>query len=111
MEVVKRHGETEAYDERKVYASVYAAALNCHHKEHFCENMAELSEQVLTLSRADIYFARFDDDLLPPVGMKECAVPPTHPDFPHTPKMPDLVSIFMPDIDDREMQHVRLEAN
>lgn len=29
--VIKSHGHREPYDEKKIYASVYAAALNCHY--------------------------------------------------------------------------------
>ena len=39
--VVKREGRKEAYDERKVYASVYSAALNCHYGEYKSENIAK----------------------------------------------------------------------
>lgn len=42
--IVKRHGIKEKYDEKKVYASVYAAALNCHFGEQKAE---ELAAQVL----------------------------------------------------------------
>ena len=38
--VIKRHGHTEHYDEKKVYASVYAAALNCHYPEGQAEQIA-----------------------------------------------------------------------
>ena len=38
--VVKRKGHTEPYDEKKVYASVYAAALNCHYDEMQSEKIA-----------------------------------------------------------------------
>ncbi len=39
--VIKRKGHSEKYDERKVYASVYAAALNCEHKEELAEKLAK----------------------------------------------------------------------
>ena len=39
--VVKRLGHNEKYDERKVYASVYAACLNCSYTEHLAETQAE----------------------------------------------------------------------
>ncbi len=39
--IVKRHGHTERFDERKVYASCYAACLSSHvehrHAEKICE--------------------------------------------------------------------------
>ncbi len=38
--VVKRKGHIEHYDEKKVYASVYAAALNCHYTEKQSEKVA-----------------------------------------------------------------------
>ena len=39
--VVKRKGGKEIYDEKKVYASVYAAALNCYYSEQNAEKIAE----------------------------------------------------------------------
>ena len=39
--IVKRKGHEEEYDPKKVYASVYAAALNCHYTEEDAEKMAE----------------------------------------------------------------------
>ena len=38
--IVKRHGRKEKYDGEKVYASVYAAALNAHYKERRAEQLA-----------------------------------------------------------------------
>ena len=38
--IVKRHGVSESYDEKKVYASVYAAALNAHYSEKKAEVLA-----------------------------------------------------------------------
>ena len=38
--IVKRKGHLEQFDERKVYASVYAAALNCHYEENDAEKIA-----------------------------------------------------------------------
>jgi transcriptional regulator NrdR family protein len=50
--VVKRRGRTEPYDERKVYASVYAAALNCHYDERLSEEIAlEAMKKVNTWAR------------------------------------------------------------
>lgn len=40
--VVKRKGHKEDFDDRKVYASVYAAALNSHYDEVSAENVAAL---------------------------------------------------------------------
>ena len=41
--IVKRHGHTERFDERKVYASCYAACLSAHihpqHAEEICESV------------------------------------------------------------------------
>ena len=39
--IVKRRGQRERYDERKVYASIYAAALNCHYTEQKSEKIAK----------------------------------------------------------------------
>ena len=39
--VIKRKGHQEIYDEKKVYASVYSAALNCHYSEKKSEKLAE----------------------------------------------------------------------
>ncbi len=39
--VVKRKGHTQPYDEKKVYASCYAAALNCHYSEEAAEKIAD----------------------------------------------------------------------
>ena len=38
--VVKRGGHNEIYDEKKVYASCYASALNCHYAEQVAERIA-----------------------------------------------------------------------
>src|SRR3989338_2395099 len=38
--IVKRKGRFERFDERKLYASIYAAALNCHYKEREAEKLA-----------------------------------------------------------------------
>lgn len=38
--LVKRKGHSEEYDERKVYASCYAAALNAHYDEKEAEAFA-----------------------------------------------------------------------
>ncbi len=38
--VVKRKKHIQRYDERKVYASVYASALNCHYHEEPAEKLA-----------------------------------------------------------------------
>lgn len=40
IHIVKRKGHNEKYDEKKVYASVYAAALNCHYTEREAEQIA-----------------------------------------------------------------------
>ncbi len=39
--VVKRGGGKEKYDEKKVYASVYASALNCEYGEQESEKIAK----------------------------------------------------------------------
>ena len=39
--IVKRHGGTEEYDEKKVYASSYSAAMNVHLGEEASESIAE----------------------------------------------------------------------
>ncbi|MBI3413157.1 MAG: hypothetical protein HY051_03695 [Candidatus Aenigmarchaeota archaeon] len=40
MDVVKRKGRTEKFDERKVYASCYSACMTCGMKERECEMVA-----------------------------------------------------------------------
>ena len=46
--VVKRHGHAQGFDEKKVYASVYSAALNSHFTEEESENLAnKILEKVL----------------------------------------------------------------
>ena len=40
--LVKRKGHNEEYDERKVYASCYAAALNAHYNEKEAEEFAKV---------------------------------------------------------------------
>ncbi len=39
--LVKRHGKIEEFDERKLYASVYSAALNAHLGEQAAEGVAD----------------------------------------------------------------------
>lgn len=39
--IVKRKGHRESYDERKVYASVYAASLNCHYSKQKSKKIAK----------------------------------------------------------------------
>jgi transcriptional regulator NrdR family protein len=39
--VVKRRGKTQEYDEKKVYASIYAACLECSMGEKKCEDVAQ----------------------------------------------------------------------
>ncbi len=41
IHIVKRHGHTEEYDEKKVYASSYAGAMNVHLGEQESEKIAE----------------------------------------------------------------------
>jgi len=38
--IVKRKGHKETYDQKKVYASVYAACLNAHYSEKKAEKLA-----------------------------------------------------------------------
>lgn len=46
-EVVKRRGQEEDFDERKVYGSVYAACASAHKDEATCESIAEeITEKV-----------------------------------------------------------------
>ena len=40
--LVKRAGHVEKFDERKIYASCYAACLNCHHEKKKAEQMCEM---------------------------------------------------------------------
>ena len=39
--IIKRHGHEEKFDERKVYASVFAACLTAHRNENHAEEVAE----------------------------------------------------------------------
>jgi transcriptional regulator NrdR family protein len=39
--IVKRKGHTEKFDEKKVYASVYAACTSAHYHETECESVAD----------------------------------------------------------------------
>ena len=47
--IVKRKGHLEHYEERKVYASVYAAALNCHYSEKKSKKIAKQVARKITL--------------------------------------------------------------
>lgn len=38
--IIKRKGQEEPYDQKKVYASVYSAALNCEYSEKKAEKIA-----------------------------------------------------------------------
>ena len=40
MHIVKRRGHKQEFDERKVYASVYAACLSCHMDKESAETIA-----------------------------------------------------------------------
>lgn len=42
IHVVKRRGHKEQFDERKLYASVYAACLSCHIDKEEAESVANL---------------------------------------------------------------------
>ena len=48
MCVVKRKGHIQHYEERKVYASVYAAGLNCHYGEQKAEKIAKQVAKKIT---------------------------------------------------------------
>jgi len=39
--IVKRKGHSEAYDDRKVFSSVNAAALNCHYSSRESQKLAD----------------------------------------------------------------------
>lgn len=43
--LVKRGGHAEKFDERKIYASCYAACVNCHHEK---KNAEKICEKVMT---------------------------------------------------------------
>lgn len=40
VQIIKRHKKKQKYDQKKVYASVYAAALNSHYSEAKAEELA-----------------------------------------------------------------------
>lgn len=48
ISIIKRKKHQEAYDERKAYASVYAAALNCHYADEKAERLAARVARVVT---------------------------------------------------------------
>ena len=49
--IIKRKGHFEKYDQKKVYASVYSAALNCHLLEKESEKIAlDMSKKVTKLA-------------------------------------------------------------
>lgn len=45
---IKREGETQEFDSRKVYASVYSASLNASYGEKKSEQIAEVVEKKVT---------------------------------------------------------------
>ncbi len=45
---IKRKSNIEEYDEKKVYASVYAAALNSHYSEEKSEKLADVVSKRVT---------------------------------------------------------------
>lgn len=73
--VVKRRGRSVEYEDKKIYASVYAAALNCHYAEQDAETTAELirrhinvwisDKEIVTSDqiRDEILRALADDDI------------------------------------------------
>jgi transcriptional regulator NrdR family protein len=46
--IIKRRGHREAYDEKKIYASVYAASLNAHLVKVEAEKIAERVSRAIT---------------------------------------------------------------
>ena len=48
VHVIKRKGQKQLYDERKVYASVYSACLNAHIQKMEAEKMAEQVAREIT---------------------------------------------------------------
>ncbi len=48
LHVVKRRGHTEEYNDKKVYASVYSAALNCEYGEIKAEKIAKTITKEIT---------------------------------------------------------------
>jgi len=47
MEIIKRHGRKERFDERKLYSSVYMAALIAEYGEKRSEKLASLAVKIL----------------------------------------------------------------
>ena len=45
---IKRDGQTQHYDSRKVYASVYNASLNAHYTDKKSEEIADIIENKIT---------------------------------------------------------------
>ena len=49
IHIIKRRGHKEAYDERKIYASVYSASLNSHLSKADSEKIAGKISEAVTL--------------------------------------------------------------
>ena len=47
--VIKRKGHEEVYDEKKVFTSIYAAALNCQYSDKKAKKMAEKVAKKISL--------------------------------------------------------------
>lgn len=45
--VIKRKRHKQEFDKKKVYASVYAAAINCHYEEEDAEKLADKMTKVV----------------------------------------------------------------
>lgn len=75
--IIKRKDHRQEYDEKKVYASVYAAALNCHYSESKSEDIAKdamlkinswIKDKPITLSseikeEVSRYLEKLDEDV------------------------------------------------
>ena len=79
--IVKRRGQRERYDERKVYASIYAAALNCHYTEQKSEKIAkDITKKIKSWikTKKDITSEEIRDQILKHIKDKNVKLMYTH---------------------------------
>jgi len=79
--IVKRHGHNEKFDSKKVYASVYAAALNAHYAEKDAEKLADtVMKKVSTWAKKEdaIFSIEIRYQILKHISDPEVALMYTH---------------------------------
>lgn len=75
----------------------------------FCEDMAALSQHLMTQEDGAVRHVRFDMSKLPPSYAPLCAAE-QHPDFPRTRNgLPDLASVHVPDLDRPLMRQAQVD--